>query len=116
MTKPVYIYCLVDPLTDRIFWVGKTSQPRERLVGHMTDYCTWTDKGWWMNWLRAFGLRPVMIILEVTDISKVRETEDAWIAFMLANGAPLMNSRDGFGRPLPWSRGDNWYIPQRQAA
>jgi hypothetical protein len=111
-----FIYCLVDPMTDKVVWVGSTCNPQERLNGHLQDKYPSTQKGAWMRWLRGFRMRPSMIVLEVTHIGKVREAEDAWIKFMLADGAPLMNARDGYGRPLPWRTGDMWYKPQLRAS
>jgi hypothetical protein len=112
MSEHRYIYCLVEPLNDRVIWVGCTANPQERYRNHIGDRGTWTEKGAWVNWLRAFGLLPTMITLEITHVSKVRIAETAWIEFMLSAGEPLMNSRDGHGRPLPWRTGDNWYKPR----
>lgn len=74
------IYNLTDPRSGRIYYVGCTTWPEQRLRQHIcaSDECSANT----INLeLRQAGLQPVMNILATTDDrSEASELERQWIA------------------------------------
>lgn len=92
---PVTIYALVDPRTDEIRYIGKTSiKPERRLTQHLYDSTTpKTRKDYW---IRSLGKTlPELHILEVCSDSTWRELEAYWISLGRAIGWNLTNLTDG---------------------
>lgn len=95
---PAQIYALMDPRTEEIRYIGKTSQTlRHRRMKHLTD--ARRRKGTYLlHWLRQLqneGLEPDMLLLGTCAESRWREVERAWIAYGRAQGWPLTNSTEG---------------------
>lgn len=59
-----YIYCLSDPRTGDVRYIGKTNQPKLRLYGHLTEKGRRTRKYFWIRSLQRIGLKPILEILE----------------------------------------------------
>lgn len=98
MTRPVYIYALVDPRTQEIRYIGQSVNPEKRLRdGHLCK--PYIDaksyKNHWLKELIALGLRPTIAILETTDEEHYEEREQFWIAKMRSDGIPITNLTDG---------------------
>lgn len=91
----VFIYGLVDPRDRVIRYVGKSVRPMERLANHMNEKSrTWRTN--WLRGLRAAGLRPTLIVLEVVHGgAKWQLRERAWIAAGRLRGWPLTNCTNG---------------------
>lgn len=96
--KVVYIYALIDPRTNEVRYIGKTTDPKGRLYEHTKKSDLATHKAHWINQLRAEGLRPRMEILEETTAAKWEKRERHWIAYGKAQGWRLTNIRAG-GNP-----------------
>lgn len=98
------IYALVDPTTDCIRYVGKTTQdPRIRLNEHVNHPTNAYTEDWITN-LRWDGHKPVMRILEECSRSEVYRREVFWIRYMLDHGCSLLNVQSGgptFGNTGP---------------
>jgi GIY-YIG catalytic domain len=97
MNKPKYIYCLRDPRTMDIRYVGVTENPVIRLRHH---WCNTegreTHRGRWIQQLRNAGSKPIMEFLEENiPIEEWPEREMYWIAKCRSEGCPLTNSTDG---------------------
>ena len=91
MTQNSFIYALVDPLTDRIRYVGQTNDLERRYKEHCT-ILDFSPKCKWVQALNANGLFPTMIILEVVDSeSDVDFREAWWIGIGLQRGWELTN-------------------------
>lgn len=90
------IYCLVDPRTSEVRYVGKTEQRLEsRITAHMRD-TTKCHRVHWLSELRALGLRPVGVVLEdVHGAHPWQESERFWIQRLRSMGARLVNNTDG---------------------
>jgi hypothetical protein len=76
------IYALVDPRTDKIRYVGKTTWPlAHRLRTHMADATAkpHTRRARWVNGLRAEALRPTIRALEVVPTAEWETAERRWI-------------------------------------
>ncbi len=90
-----YIYTLVDPETNAIRYIGKTTTSlRERLTNHL---CEKKDdrKNRWINKLKRQGLKPLIQLIEEVPIDAWRERECYWIAYYHAQGCDLTNTSLG---------------------
>ncbi len=95
----VYIYALVDSITNQIRYIGKTVDPKRRLCRHIskaTSRCT-THKDCWIKQLITLNLKPYMIILQCVDEVIWKEREIYWIAKCKKLGFKLTNSTLGGG-------------------
>ena len=85
-----YIYKLIDPITDEVRYIGRTTDPEERLRSHIYQTNGNTDKDNWIIGLREVGKYPTMEIIEtVTHDGGARERH--WIKSYLAKDTPLFN-------------------------
>ena len=91
----IYIYALVDPSTKEIRYIGKTTQPKERLQNQCND----KSVTWRTNWIQSVlkrGERPELVILEtLSDDSDWQTVEKEWIARGRKAGWRLTNCTDG---------------------
>jgi hypothetical protein len=85
-----FIYALADPLTQEVFYVGKSDHPQQRFVQHLRDKSDST-KMWWINELRDRGREPMLMILEEVDGVVALEREDWWIRHYDKPGHSLTN-------------------------
>ena len=103
---PAFIYCLVDPETDEIRYIGKSIRPEERLMNHMNERSR-CHRTHWLQSLKRRGLRPIQIILEIIDGGwPWQESERYWIAYGKRAGWPLTNGTDG-GDGVPGLSGES---------
>lgn len=89
------IYKLVDPLTKKVMYVGKTSKTLEaRLIGHLHEsYNTERiikDKEKWLKKLFKKGLLPKIQIIEYVDKNQESIRESYWITYYHSE-SPLFN-------------------------
>jgi hypothetical protein len=87
--KPTLIYGLIDPLTNELRYVGKTSKSiRARLCGHKAHAAVAGRKRRvvaWIAGLIARGLLPEVVIFEeVSPAHDWIEAEQFWIAYFRA--------------------------------
>lgn len=107
MTEPLrteYIYALCEPDTNVIRYIGKSTNPRRRLLNHMNDNgkCHRTN---WLQSLKRRGKVPGLMIIERIEIFKEDDgsvpqwdwqwSERYWIALGRHLGWPLVNGTDG---------------------
>ena len=93
----IFIYYLLDPLTGKIRYVGKTYDPQHRLGAHVRENGR-SRKSNWVKSLISKGAKPVMEILEEVeddDDTKWQDSERFWIAFFKSCGASLLNHDNG---------------------
>ncbi len=95
MKRRVYIYALIDPVTDEIRYVGKSIRPMQRLQNH----CNEKARTWRTNWIQsliAAGRRPEVRVLEILDRDDDwKAAEIHWIASLRDRGARLTNCTSG---------------------
>ena len=93
-----YIYAMVDPQTDKIRYVGKTSKGLEyRRQGHINAAKYNTDT-YLLRWLRGLlntGKKPVMQVLEEVEEEEWQDAERKWIAYGHKQGWALTNGTEG---------------------
>lgn len=101
----VSIYCLIDPRTKEIRYVGKTVNLPRRLRVHLRD----PARNHRVNWIRSLvaeGMKPVAEVLEKCSGVTWQESERFWISYLRFLGARLTNAIDGGngGNPTPETR------------
>lgn len=94
-SRPAVIYALVDPLTEEMRYIGKSTRPHERLVNHCNDRSS-CHRTHWIQSVVAEGQRPIIHVLEVVDDGNSwQDAERGWIAYGHSQGWPLTNGTDG---------------------
>lgn len=91
-----FIYCLIDPRTREVRYIGRTRNLQSRYYSHLKPYHMWPANKQrldWMNELRAVGLRAVFGVLEIVSNEEAPFAEIRWYRVYLSAGAPLLNLR-----------------------
>ena len=103
----VFIYGLLDPQTDRVYYVGKTDNLVKRLAAHITRACsprTYRVRlSQWILALLSAGVRPKIKVLEEVDQARWQVAERAWIA-RLRESEPLLNISPGGHQPFVYPK------------
>lgn len=99
------IYCLVDPRTDCLRYVGRAANLLSRFSNHLAvSGVEKTPKARWILKLLKLGLKPQLAIIEELPEAQANDAERFWIASLRAAGAMLLNMTDGgegSSRPRP---------------
>lgn len=95
-----FIYGLIDPRTEEIRYVGKTTRGLYRVLAHGKSIGVTkekhTHKYRWIRSLRELGLSYGWTILEIIeDVFLIDDRERFWIAHGREVGWPLTNATDG---------------------
>jgi len=86
------IYALVDPKTDRIRYVGKSTSAETRYFQHISEAGRNKNKLYsWIKQLLKSDLFPKLYILEKCTEEQLSEKEKYWIKYLNDNGANLFN-------------------------
>jgi hypothetical protein len=91
-----YIYSLIDPETNEIRYIGKSNNPKNRLVDHIrkSKYSN-VYKNRWISKLKEKNLSPIMNIIESVCNDMWSEREKYWIKYYKDMGCKLTNLTDG---------------------
>lgn len=112
--KIIYIYILIDPLTNDIRYVGKTTNLARRLNAHINrakqnKY----HSARWINSLIQKDLKPIMTTIEECNEDNWEEREIYWISYY-RKLFDLTNILDGGGHSATYGRlGKLWSEEQR---
>lgn len=94
----VYVYALIDPVDGRIRYVGKSSEPRERLTTHIRE----ARRGGplhsrrWIASVLKNQKTPELMLLAICESNDEANVEERWwIAKLTAQGADLTNRTPG---------------------
>lgn len=87
------VYALQDPRNNEVFYVGETHNLYTRFVEHIRCRDNNTRKNERISELKAVGLLPIPLTLEVVRDDQGLETEKYWIAHYHHLGMPLCNSQ-----------------------
>lgn len=92
----VRIYCLLDPETKQVRYVGKTiSSLRDRLYSHISNTKIKTHKSDWIRGLKNRGLRPLIELIDEVSDDKWPEEERFYISYLRFLGCDLVNMSEG---------------------
>lgn len=91
-----FVYALFDPRTNRIRYVGASTQGMKRPKQHWEPYYLnkegHTHKARWIKSLLSLGLVPGVVVLEeVTQPSEAFTVESHWISELRSKGVNLTN-------------------------
>jgi len=89
------IYCLKDPTTDAVRYVGKTNDLPARLRSHRWERRNLKLQNRKVRWLRTLTQEPLVEVLEVVDMNSWADRERYWIKRFRDEGADLTNFADG---------------------
>lgn len=97
----VKIYCLIEPITEQIKYIGKTKQPlNKRLSAHLCESNKLnTKKNTWLKSLKNKGLKPKIEELDIVLESEWEFWEMHWISLFKSWGFELKNA-DGGGKGM----------------
>lgn len=99
MASKFLIYGLIDPRTNELKYIGKSTSGLERPKAHnkanlLRKYKS--KKNSWILSLKSTGLKPIIEVIEEFDSeSPLNDAERFWIASIKATGADLLNMTDG---------------------
>ncbi len=94
----IYIYKLIDPITNEIRYIGKTKNKLvKRLYEHLTvrNLVPKNHKNHWIKQLLSNNTKPIIELVEIVTESNWMEREIYWIAYHKENGSKLTNSTLG---------------------
>jgi hypothetical protein len=97
------LYCLLDPETGEIRYVGKTDEPKARLAAHIR-HSKHNRRGNWIKNLRNRGLVPAMEVLFEVPREEWEKYERSYIRIFSEAGCDLINGTEG-GESGPSNRG-----------
>lgn len=91
----IYIYILVDPITNDIKYCGKTNNIKVRLTGHLKEKKYNIEKSEWIKNIKSLGLKPTIEIIDEVDDNDWDFWEKYWISQLKTWGFNLFNKTDG---------------------
>lgn len=95
--QKVIIYFLKCPLTNKVRYIGKTSEDlNKRLRAHMSNQpkSSTKEKSDWINELKSRGLTAIIVPIEkVYSRTEATLLEDKWILHLRTNGIRIYNSK-----------------------
>lgn len=87
-----YIYILIDPIDQKIKYVGKTDHPIKRLNEHIRKHkYTITYKNNWITKLLNNNLKPILEIIDIVPFKEWGFWETYWITQIKSWGFNLYN-------------------------
>lgn len=99
MMNKYLIYGLIDPITNELRYIGRSSSGLQRPRCHFTPCILKKEKNHCHNWIKSLinkNLKPEIIIIETFDNSNnLNEAEIYWIAYFKFLGCNLTNLTDG---------------------
>lgn len=100
--KVAYIYGLVDPDTQQVRYIGKSTNPKRRLYAHLspTELSGDCYRTRWLRRLVNEGKRPSLLCVATVPADAWEDAERYWIEHYRKLGAPLTNTNPG-GEGLP---------------
>src|SRR3989304_3863616 len=86
-----YVYCLMDPRTDDVRYVGCSLNPEARMSAFRRASGGGKNLESWLAELKAEGLEPTMQVVEETEKESRSFREEFWIRHFGSHGAQLVN-------------------------
>jgi hypothetical protein len=92
--KKVFIYELIDPVTNETRYIGKTDNLKRRYKGHLNDKNK-THKTNWIKNLKNKDLKPVLNIIDEINKNEADFWEIFYISLYKSWGCKLTNTTSG---------------------
>jgi hypothetical protein len=97
MDSYAFLYVLIDPRIEKVFYVGTTYNLKTRLASHLREskqrggesYGSKKEK--YIYSMLQDGVKPVMSVLEVFDYNETLPKEQYWVEALAIEGHPLTN-------------------------
>lgn len=82
LNEIAYIYALIDPISLRIRYIGRTINLERRYLGHINKAMAGmkSHKNSWIRLLMHKGLKPIMRVIERTTIEAMVDREKYWLS------------------------------------
>ena len=99
----IFIYKLIDPITEEIRYIGKTNNPKNRLNSHIYRAKTSDSVQHVLFWIKSLinkGFKPQMEVIETCCQETWSDREIYWIAKHKEMGCRLCNHQKGGGSCL----------------
>ena len=80
MKNVIYIYSLIDPDTNEVRYIGKTSNIKRRYYEHTTNIKSNSHKSNWIRNLHTDGKSPILNIIEECNYGDWELREKYWIS------------------------------------
>lgn len=95
--EEMFIYLLIDPITEEVRYIGYTIHPLVRLTGHKShpDGTHYSPKQEWISSLKKLGMKPRLIVIDKVPAQEAPGVEKEWIRYYHNTGADLCNSASG---------------------
>ncbi len=78
--ETIYIYALIDPISDEIRYIGKTKNIKKRYKQHLYPKKHDNSKrAIWLKELKSNGLKPKIKVIDVTDVTLWSDMEKKYI-------------------------------------
>jgi len=91
----VYIYILIDPLTNEVRYCGKTNNIKVRLAGHLKEKRSNNDKMDWVKNLKSQKVKPKLCVIDEVPDEDWSFWEKYWISQLKCWGFDLLNKTNG---------------------
>lgn len=89
-----FIYCLIDPRTNQVRYIGKSDHPTQRYKEHLYQNRKTYLKDW-VKSLKKENLKPELIILDEVLLSEWEFWEKHYISLYKSWGFKLCNMTEG---------------------
>lgn len=73
-TDIAYIYSLIDPISKKVRYIGKTVNPKYRLSGHITE--SLKTHNYRCNWIKSLLKKDMMPIFKILEICPLKNYEE----------------------------------------
>lgn len=98
--ESVFIYGLIDPLSNELRYVGKSIKPNNRLRKHISERFTHDSyKDRWIRKIVDQGVRPELIIIDEVPYGEWQFWEQHYISYYKMIGCRLTNGTIGGDQP-----------------
>jgi group I intron endonuclease len=96
----VYIYGLVDPITNQLRYIGKSVNPKSRFRRHIADinlHDSYKDR--WIRYLVEKGFKPTLLIIDIVNKDEWIYWEKFYISYFKFIGFNMVNGTLGGDEP-----------------
>jgi len=111
MEETVFIYELIDPVTQQTRYIGKSNNLHRREIEHINDKSI-NHRTNWINKLKRQRLKPILNVIDIVPKSEWEFWEMWWIEVYLSWGISLTNRTKG-GDCGPIRKGKDNYMFER---